>query len=237
MSKSDDNTNELESYGVWVKKSNGNGDAAETPADTSDELNLDDGGLDLPDFDDSDFSDMFKDEPADSSAGALDDFGSEDDTTLSTDELANITDGFEVEQVDAPAESEELDLGDFDVPEASEDIPSEDASEEVSFDMDEPETQTIKSVIKYKSKTIKVGGSAKTFTAQFIDDDGVELDITPKWQIVCDFVDKLIVTESGNKISIATKDDSCVDEDFRLVLTDSEDNYESSLIVSVVSLL
>ena len=82
-----------------------------------------------------------------------------------------------------------------------------------------------------------MGGSAKTFTAQFIDDDGVELDITPKWQIVCDFVDKLIVTESGNKISIATKDDSCVDEDFRLVLTDSEDNYESSLIVSVVSLL
>ena len=56
MSKSDDNTNELESYGVWVKNSNGNGDAAETPADTSDELNLDDGGLDLPDFDDSDFT-------------------------------------------------------------------------------------------------------------------------------------------------------------------------------------
>lgn len=112
-----------------------------------------------------------------------------------------------------------------------------DNSDSSNSSTDEPETQTIKSVIKYKSKTIKVGGSAKTFTAQFIDDDGVELDITPKWQIVCDFVDKLIVTESGNKISIATKDDSCVDEDFRLILTDSEDNYESSLIVSVVSLL
>ncbi len=113
MSKSDDNTNELESYGVWVKNSTGNSDNTETPADPSDELNLDDGGLDLPDFDDSDFSDMFKEEPQGADSGSLDDFGSEDDTTLSTDELANITDGFEVEQVDAPAESEDLDLGDF----------------------------------------------------------------------------------------------------------------------------
>ena len=62
MSKSDDNTNELESYGVWVKNSTGGNDTPETPADTSDDLNLDDGGLDLPDFDDSDFSDMFKDD-------------------------------------------------------------------------------------------------------------------------------------------------------------------------------
>ena len=172
MSKSDDNTNELESYGVWVKNSNGNGDAAETPADTSDELNLDDGGLDLPDFDDSDFSDMFKDEPADSSAGALDDFGSEDDTTLSTDELANITDGFEVEQVDAPAESEELDLGDFDVPEASEDIPSEDASEEVSFDMDEPETQTEE--VSFDEESVSVEDSSDEAASG--EDEEISLD-------------------------------------------------------------
>ena len=105
MSKSDDNTNELESYGVWVKNPAGNSENTETPADTSDELNLDDGGLDLPDFDDSDFSDMFKEDPQDSTADSLDDFGSEDDTTLSTDELANITGGIDVEQVEAPEES------------------------------------------------------------------------------------------------------------------------------------
>lgn len=120
MSKSDDNTNELESYGVWVKNSTGGSDNPETSADTSDELNLDDGGLDLPDFDDSDFSDMFKDEPQSSDSENIDDFGSEDDTTLSTDELANITDGFEVEQVDAPAEETELDLGDFDIADSTE---------------------------------------------------------------------------------------------------------------------
>ena len=107
MSKSDDNTNELESYGVWVKNS-GNSENTENPSDPSDELNLDDVNLDLPDFDDSDFSDMFKDQPLSTDEAALDDFGSEDDTTLSTDELANITDGFEVEQVDAPAESDVL---------------------------------------------------------------------------------------------------------------------------------
>ena len=94
MSKSDDNTNELESYGVWVKNSGGNDDVSQAPADTSDELKLDDVDLDLPDFDDSDFSDMFKEEPQGADSGSLDDFGSEDDTTLSTDELANITDGF-----------------------------------------------------------------------------------------------------------------------------------------------
>ena len=42
MSKSDDNTNELESYGVWVKNSTGNSENTENTADTSDELNLDD---------------------------------------------------------------------------------------------------------------------------------------------------------------------------------------------------
>ncbi len=140
MSKSDDNTNELESYGVWVKNSTGGSENTETPADTSDELNLDDVGLDLPDFDDSDFSDMFKDEPEGVDSNPLDDFGSEDDTTLSTDELANITDGFEVEQVDAPAETDDLDLSDFDIPETTEEVSeevtdaAEDAGEEVSFD-------------------------------------------------------------------------------------------------------
>ena len=133
MSKSDDNTNELESYGVWVKNSTGNSDNTETPADPSDELNLDAGGLDLPDFDDSDFSDMFKEEPQGADAAAMDDFGNEDDTTLSTDELANITDGFEVEQVEAPEENDSLDLGDFDISDTSEPA-SEETSEEVSFD-------------------------------------------------------------------------------------------------------
>ena len=59
MSDSTDNTNELDSYGVWVKKS---------PSDnTDDNFEITD-SLDLPDFEeqdsfeDTDFSDMFKDD-------------------------------------------------------------------------------------------------------------------------------------------------------------------------------
>ena len=138
MSKSDDNTNELESYGVWVKNTAENDNTELTPADTSDELNLDDGGLDLPDFDDSDFSDMFKEDPQDAAANGLDDFGSEDDTTLSTDELANITGGVDVEQVEAPEESVEDDALNFDDIAPTEKTAEEpDADAEISTESDE----------------------------------------------------------------------------------------------------
>ena len=165
MSKSDDNTNELESYGVWVKNSTGNSDNTETPADPSDELNLDDGGLDLPDFDDSDFSDMFKEEPQGADSGSLDDFGSEDDTTLSTDELANITDGFEVEQVDAPAESDDLDLGDFGTD--TNDIPSESSEEAPAFETEEADIT---------DDFASTENSTEDFTSESTGDEEISLD-------------------------------------------------------------
>ena len=137
MSKSDDNTNELESYGVWVKNTAENDNTEVTPADTSDELNLDDGGLDLPDFDDSDFSDMFKEDPQEAAANSLDDFGSEDDTTLSTDELANITGGVDVEQVEAPEENVEAALNFDDIAQTEKTSDEPDAEAEISTESDE----------------------------------------------------------------------------------------------------
>ena len=137
MSKSDDNTNELESYGVWVKNTAENDNTEVTPADTSDELNLDDGGLDLPDFDDSDFSDMFKEDPQEAAANSLDDFGSEDDTTLSTDELANITGGVDVEQVEAPEENIEAALNFDDIAQTEKTSDEPDAEAEISTESDE----------------------------------------------------------------------------------------------------
>lgn len=104
-------------------------------------------------------------------------------------------------------------------------------------DSNETESQSIKSVIKYKTKMIKSGGSARTFTAQFVDDTGTELEISPKWEIVCGFADKLIVDQKDNKISIAINDSNYIDEDFKLVLTDTNGNYESSLIITIGSLL
>ena len=92
MSDSTENTNELDSYGVWVKNTKEEGNA-------EDDLNFAD-TLDLPDFEetdnieDGDFADMFKEDDTinlDPSA---------DDTTLTDDELMNITsgDGIQLEE-------------------------------------------------------------------------------------------------------------------------------------------
>ena len=94
MSDSTENTNELDSYGVWVKNTN--------EESGSDDLNFAD-SLDLPDFeetdniDDSDFSDMFKEDDSIN----LDSMS--DDTTLTDDELLNITsgDGIQLEETSA----------------------------------------------------------------------------------------------------------------------------------------
>ncbi len=187
MSKSDDNTNELESYGVWVKNTSGEDAApkAET-ADTSDELNLDDGGLDLPDFDDSDFSDMFKEEPEADAAAGLDDFGSEDDTTLSTDELANITDGFEVEQVDAPAENESEDgdsgdlgdLGAFEITESIEEPVAEESSDDLNFDIDTAEDTTESEEINFDEEISFDGDDSGTEEAAVTEESSGDEEIS-----------------------------------------------------------
>ena len=98
MSDSTDNTNELDSYGVWVKNNNQEGG-------DQDEMNFAD-SLDLPDFEesdnleDSDFEDMFTedntlnlDNPADG------------ETTLTDDELMNITSGNGIEIAEATEEN------------------------------------------------------------------------------------------------------------------------------------
>ena len=104
MSDSTENTNELDSYGVWVKNSK-----QEEPAD---DLNFTD-SLDLPDFeestdlDEADFSDMFKEDDT------LNLDSSQDDTTLTDDELLNITNGDGIEIAEEPFAEEEQSLDDI----------------------------------------------------------------------------------------------------------------------------
>lgn len=95
----------------------------------------------------------------------------------------------------------------------------------------------IKSIIEYTSKVIKSGGSEQTYIARFYDENENELDIEPKWNIVCDFANKLTIAETGKEIKISIDNDDYVDEDFKLELTDEENNYKSSLIISIKSLL
>lgn len=95
-----------------------------------------------------------------------------------------------------------------------------------------------KSVISYDTLVIKSGGSAQTFTGNFFDKNGKEIvDLIPSWNIICDFSDALLVKEVGNQLIIGINNDNYVDEEFKIVLSDIEGNYSSSLIVKVESLL
>lgn len=95
-----------------------------------------------------------------------------------------------------------------------------------------------KSVISYSTSVIKSGGSSQTFVGEFFDDDGKRIaDIVPYWKIICDFQNALQVEELDNRLVIGIDDDDYVDEEFKIVLSDEDGNYSSSLIVKVESLL
>lgn len=95
-----------------------------------------------------------------------------------------------------------------------------------------------KSVISYNTKVIKSGGDFQVFTGKFFDDNGNEVtSIIPKWEIICDFKDILEVNKFDNQISIGIDDDDYVDEEFKLILSDNNDNYSSTLIIRIDSLL
>ncbi|MCQ2589519.1 MAG: hypothetical protein MJ179_03750, partial [Treponema sp.] len=101
MNDSTENTNELDSYGVWVKNTPEN-EATDMPAENtlepSDSLDFSD-ALDLPDFDtdtsfeSSDLDDIFNDSNPLSDETPL---TQDDDTTLNSDELLNITNGVDL---------------------------------------------------------------------------------------------------------------------------------------------
>ncbi len=122
MNLSEDNTKELESYGVWVKntlKENSNPSEATNvkngSSDNSQDFSDNTEELDLPDFDSTDFSDMFKDDSQFATADSQnDDFTSGLDSTLSTDELSNITDfaDISIENAESCSDSEDT-LDDF----------------------------------------------------------------------------------------------------------------------------
>lgn len=98
-----------------------------------------------------------------------------------------------------------------------------------------------KSIIECNTRIIKSGGDAQIFVGKFYDEKGNEVDnILPHWTIICDFADKLQVKEFDNCLSIGIDDDLYVDEEFKLICSDS--NIEnatvpSTLIIKIGSLL
>ena len=96
----------------------------------------------------------------------------------------------------------------------------------------------IRSMIAYDTDVIKSGGDSQKFTAKFIDANGVELtNIAPLWNIVCSFSKSLDIEYVDKSIVIGIDDDDCIDEDFKLILSDEFGQYVSSVLVTVESLL
>ena len=98
-----------------------------------------------------------------------------------------------------------------------------------------------KAVIEYDTSIIKSGGDSQVFVGKFYDNNGKEVkDIVPHWTVVCDFSDKLQVKEFDNCLSIGIDDDSCIDEEFKLICSNGSDEtpfLSSTLLIKIESLL
>lgn len=98
-----------------------------------------------------------------------------------------------------------------------------------------------KAVIEHSTTVIKSGGDSQMFIGKFYDEKENEVtNIVPHWTIVCDFSDKLQVKEIDNCLSIGIDDDAYVDEEFKLICSDGNDESDilsSALIIKIESLL
>lgn len=98
-----------------------------------------------------------------------------------------------------------------------------------------------KAVIEYTTDVIKSGGDSQMFIGKFYDDKGNEVkNIVPYWTIVPDISNVLQVEESGNCLIIGIDDDSYIDEDFKIVLSDGNDESDilsDDLLIKIESLL
>ena len=98
-----------------------------------------------------------------------------------------------------------------------------------------------KAIIEHQTSIIKSGGDSQIFIGKFYDKKGNEVtDIVPHWTIICDFSSKLQIKEFDNCLSIGIDDDSYIDEEFKLICSDSDSEsgiLSDTLIIKVDSLL
>ena len=98
-----------------------------------------------------------------------------------------------------------------------------------------------KAVIEYNTLVIKSGGDSQIFVGKFYDDKGNEVTgIVPHWTIACDFSSALQVKESDNCLSIGIDNDLYIDEEFKLICSDGDNESKilsDSLIIKIESLL
>ena len=99
--------------------------------------------------------------------------------------------------------------------------------------LDKNSKRVLKAVIDYNTTVIKSGGDSQMFIGKFYDEKGNEVtDIVPHWTVICDFSEKLQVKEFDNGLSIGIDDDTYIDEEFKLILSDK--NKESAVVSSTL---
>lgn len=107
--------------------------------------------------------------------------------------------------------------------------------------LSENSNRILKAEIGYDTTVIKSGGDSQMFVGKFFDEKGNEVvGVVPHWTVVCPFSNKLIVEEFDNGVSIGIDDDSYIDEEFKLVLSDENKDSNttpSSLLIKIESLL
>lgn len=98
-----------------------------------------------------------------------------------------------------------------------------------------------KAVIEHNTAIIKSGGDSQLFIGKFYDEKENEIkNIVPHWTIVCDFSSKLHVEEFDNCLSIGIDDDLYIDEEFKLICSDGNNEsgiLSDALIIKIESLL
>ena len=121
------------------------------------------------------------------------------------------------------------------------DVMNQNVAEPMIVNIKEDSNRMLKAVIDYNTTVIKSGGDSQIFIGKFYDEKGNEVtDIVPNWTITCPFFNKLIVKEFDNGLSIGIDDDTYIDEEFKLILSDEDKNSNvvpSSLLIKIESLL
>lgn len=79
-------------------------------------------------------------------------------------------------------------------------------------------TQVLSCSIDCDEPIIYSGLDSSVFLARFYDSEGNETDITPQWEINCDFSDSLSVEYVGNSICISVDNNKLINKSFELSL-------------------
>lgn len=91
---------------------------------------------------------------------------------------------------------------------------------------DEDKSAVLSCNIACESDIIYNGLEPSIFDAEFFDEAGNKVDVTPVWEIVSDFTDELEITYVDNLISISVDNSKLINKSFELFL--SGDGYEKT---------